>query len=201
MNPLTHLLASWIVAAKTTDNLRDRRLVTLAGVVPDLDGLGIVIDYANGAYTNGHFYYYQSYHHFWTHGLPAAVVCAILMAALARRRWRVLGLAFLTFHLHLLCDFFGSRGPDPGDKWYLFYLAPWKNHPMWAWKHQWPLDGWQNWAITTALYIWALCIAVKKGDSFVGVINHRWDRVFVGVLQRWYARWRPEVAPSSSSSS
>jgi hypothetical protein len=38
MSPLTHLLASWIVAAKTTDNPRDRRLVTLAGVAPDLDG-------------------------------------------------------------------------------------------------------------------------------------------------------------------
>ena len=58
MSPLTHLVASWIVAAKTTDNLRDRRLVTLAGVAPDLDGLGLLIDYANGAFTSGHYHYY-----------------------------------------------------------------------------------------------------------------------------------------------
>ncbi len=51
MSPLTHLLASWIIAVKTTDNLRDRRLVTLAGVAPDLDGLGIIIDIANGSFS------------------------------------------------------------------------------------------------------------------------------------------------------
>ena len=44
MSPITHLLASWIVAAKTTDNLRDRRLVTLAGVLPDLDGLEVSLE-------------------------------------------------------------------------------------------------------------------------------------------------------------
>jgi inner membrane protein len=197
MNPLTHLLASWIIAAKTTDNLRDRRLVTLAGVAPDLDGLGIVIDYAKGAYTSGKFHYYPLYHHFWTHGLPAALVCSLLMALLARRRWRVFWLAFLTFHLHLLCDLVGSRGPDPVDLWPIFYFAPLRQHPMWMWKYQWPLNGWQNWVITTMLYVWALFIAVKKGDSFVGVINRRWDRVFVGVLQRWHARFWPMVSSSS----
>ena len=36
MAPITHFLASWIIAAKTTDNPRDCRLVTLAGILPDL---------------------------------------------------------------------------------------------------------------------------------------------------------------------
>jgi inner membrane protein len=194
MNPLTHLLASWIVAAKTTDNLRDRRLVTLAGVVPDLDGLGILPDYAKGAYTSGNFYYYPQYHHMLLHGLPAAVLCSLVMAALARRHWRVFWLAFLTFHLHLLCDLAGSRGPDKGDIWPIFYLAPLSQHPMWMWRHQWPLDSWQNWVITMTLFVWALSLAVKKGDSFVGVFNHRFDVVFVGVLRKWHGQLWPEVA-------
>ena len=46
MSPETHLLASWIIAAKTTDNPRDCRLVTLAGILPDLDGLGLIVDLA-----------------------------------------------------------------------------------------------------------------------------------------------------------
>jgi hypothetical protein len=50
------------------------------------------------------------------HGLPAAIICSTFMAVLARRHWRVFGLSFLTFHLHLLCDLIaGSRGPDKGD--------------------------------------------------------------------------------------
>jgi hypothetical protein len=185
MSPLTHLLASWIVAAKTTDNLRDRRLVALAGVAPDLDGLGIVVDWAKGAFTTGKFYYYPTYHHWLLHGLPAAVGCSILMAALARRHWRVLWLSFLTFHLHLLCDLAGSRGPDKMDRWPIFYLGPLSQHPMWIWKYQWPLDGWQNRVIFVGLFVWCLWLAVKIGDSFVGVINRRCDQVFVGVLQKW----------------
>jgi LexA-binding, inner membrane-associated putative hydrolase len=198
MNPLTHLLASWIVAAKTTDNLRDRRLVTLAGVAPDLDGLGIVPDIANGAFTNGNFHYFLRYHHNLSHGLPGAVVCSIVMAALANRRWRVLGLSFLTFHLHLLCDLVGSRGPGKGDIWYIFYFAPLSQHPMWAWQYQWRLDGWQNRVITMALLLWALWLAVKKGDSVVGVFNRRCDRIFVGVLQKWHGQLWPRVPASSS---
>jgi len=196
MSPLTHLLASWIVAAKTTDNLRDRRLVTLAGVAPDLDGLGIVLDFANGALTSGKFHYYPTYHHMLTHGLPASLVCSMLMAALARRHWRVFWLSLLTFHLHLLCDLVGSRGPDKGDIWPIFYFAPLSQHPMWSWQYQWRLDGWQNRVITLALLAWALCLAVKKGDSFVGVINRRCDRVFVGVLQKWRGQLWPRRVSS-----
>jgi len=185
MSPLTHLLASWIVAAKTTDNPRDCRLVTLAGVAPDLDGLGILADMANGAFATGKFHYYPQYHHWLTHGLAGALVCSLLLAACARRRRRVFCLSLLTFHLHLLCDLLGSRGPDKSDMWPIFYFGPISQHPMWVWKHQWPLDGWQNFLITMALLLWSLWMAVKRGDSFVGVFNRRADKVFVATLQKW----------------
>jgi hypothetical protein len=185
MSPVTHLLASWIVAAKTTDNLRDRRLVTLAGVVPDLDGLGIVIDMANGSFARGNLFYYPQYHHWLMHGLPAALLCSAILAAFGRRRWHVFALALLAFHLHLLCDLVGSRGPDPTDLWPIFYFGPISQHPMWIWKHQWGLDSWTNRLITVTLFGWALWLAVKCGDSFVGVFNRRIDRVFVGVLRKW----------------
>jgi inner membrane protein len=197
VNPLTHLLASWIIAAKTTDNLRDRRLVTLAGVAPDLDGLGIFADYAHGAYITGKFYYYPQYHHMLAHGLPAAIICSTIMAVLARRHWRVFWLSFLTFHLHLLCDLVGSRGPDKNDLWPIYYFAPWRMHPTWVWRHQWPLNGWQNWLITMVLFSWALWLAVKIGDSFVGVINRRFDRIFVSVLQKWHGQLWPRTASGS----
>ena len=49
MSPATHLFVSWVIAAKTTDNPRDCRLVTLAGILPDLDGLGLIPDVATRA--------------------------------------------------------------------------------------------------------------------------------------------------------
>jgi hypothetical protein len=193
VSPLTHLLASWIVAAKTTDNLRDRRLVTLAGVVPGLDGLGILADFAHGANASGKFPYYQEYHHMWTHGLPAAVLCSIILASLAQRRWRVFALALVTFHLHLFCDLIGSRGPGIYDNWAIYYFEPFRIFPIWSWPYQWPMDGWQNRVITIGLLLWAMSLAVKMGDSFVGVFNRRCDQVFVSVLRKCHARLWPSA--------
>jgi hypothetical protein len=185
MSPLTHLLASWVVAAKTTDNLRDRRLVTWAGVAPDLDGLGIFLDIAKGSYASGNLYYYPEYHHWLTHGLPAALACSIVFAIFGRHRWRVFLLSMLTFHLHLLCDLLGSRGPDKNDLWPIFYFGPITQHPMWTWRHQWRLDGWQNFLITLALFVWCLWMAMESGQSFVALFSQRADKVFVETLQKW----------------
>ena len=53
MSPATHFFMSWVIAAKTTDNPRDCRLVTLAGILPDLDGLGLIPDVASRALAIG----------------------------------------------------------------------------------------------------------------------------------------------------
>ena len=186
MSPITHFLASWIVAAKTTDNPRDCRLVTLAGLAPDLDGLGLVVDVVKNA-ANGtqSYYYYQQYHHSLLHGIAGAVVIAAVLAALARQRWRVFVFALFAFHLHLLCDLLGSRGPEAGDFWPIYYFAPFSNYPMWLWRGQWKLDGWQNQLISVVLLAWSFHLALVRGHSFVGVLNRRADTVFVRTLRKW----------------
>lgn len=190
MSPITHLLASWIVAAKTTNNPRDCRLVTLAGILPDADGLGLVVDLFNNAihHTEG-FHYYLKFHHWYTHGIFGAVLISALLACFARQRWRVLLLCLVTFHLHLLCDLVGSRGPSPEDLWPIYYLGPFSRHWMFVWHGQWQLYGWQNRVITVALFFWALWLASGRDDSVVGVFNRRADRVFVGVLHKWRETW------------
>lgn len=192
MSPLTHLLASWIVAARTTDNLRDRRLVTLAGVAPDLDGLGLIVDLIRGKAQ-----YYPEYHHWYGHGLLWALGCSAILAFFGRKRWRVFGLCLVTFHLHLLCDLLGARGPDVVDKWPIYYFGPISRHPVWVWQHQWRLDGWQNQVITIVLLVWAIILGVRMGDTFVGVINRRFDQIFVQVLRKWLAAFQknPKVGP------
>ena len=113
MTPLAHLLGSWLIASVTTDNPRDRKLVTLAGILPDADGLGLIVDAANAVISGQEvsFQYYQHYHHYLLHGWPGAIAVATLLAGCARQKGRVLLAGLLTFHLHLLCDLIGSRGP------------------------------------------------------------------------------------------
>lgn len=185
MAPLTHLLASWVVAVHTTDNPRDTRLVTSAGIAPDLDGVGIFADFTAAALGHHETDYYHTYHHWLGHGLPAALVVAALLACFARNRWRVFALALTVFHLHLLCDLVGSRGPSPKDLWPIYYFGPFRYRPMWVWTHQWRLDGWQNQVITILLLIWATSLALKKGHSFIAVFNRRFDQLFVGILRKW----------------
>jgi inner membrane protein len=179
MSPLTHLIGSWLIASATTTNPRDRKLVTLAGVLPDVDGIGVIPDVV-GSWISGTdctFHYYQTYHHLLLHGWPGAVAISILLTFFARQRWRVLLLCLLTFHLHLLCDIVGSRGPSPGDLWPICYSEPLFRHPIWFWKHQWKLDGWQNQTIFIVIFVGALWLAVKLGYSFVEVISRRLDAV------------------------
>ena len=44
MHPLTHTLIGWSLAHAVPLTRRDRALVTLAGMIPDIDGLGLVFE-------------------------------------------------------------------------------------------------------------------------------------------------------------
>jgi len=188
VSPETHLLASWVLAAKTTDNARDCRLVALAGILPDADGLGLVSDLATGAWGGRQTDFYARYHHFLLHGFLGAVLITGLLVVFARRRWRVALLGLVAFHLHLLCDLVGSRGPSVHDLWGIFYLGPFNRSPEWIWRGQWPLDAWLNRWLSAALLLYALWLAAPLGYSFVGVFSRKLDRVVVPVLAKWRAQ-------------
>jgi len=195
VNLETHLLASWVIGAKATDNARDCRLVALAGIMPDADGLGLLIDGMTRLLGWQKTFYYAHYHHYLLHGALGCIVIAGVLTLFARRKLRVLMLCLAVFHFHLLCDFVGSRGPSPEDLWPIFYFGPFDKDPMWIWNSQWPLDCWINRVFSVALLTWALCLAVPRGYSFVGVFSQRLDAVFVAVLQKWsaaFAAWRSE---------
>jgi inner membrane protein len=196
MSPITHLLASWVVAAKTTDNVRDRRLVTLAGILPDADGLGVFVDMITRSGGHPGTQLYWQYHHYLLHGLAAGLLISTGLCLFARKRLRVLFLGLCVFHLHLVCDFVGSRGPSLDDLWPIYYLGPLTRDPRWVWRGQWALDAWPNRVISATLFLWSLGLAVKLGDSFVGVFNRRIDAVFVGALRNWqtqFARRYPKA--------
>jgi hypothetical protein len=185
MPPGTHLLTSWIIAAKATRNPRDCRLATLAGVLPDADGLGLFVDLYHQAIGGKQTFLYSEYHHILLHGAFGALVIAGTLACFARQRLRVFVLSLAMVHLHFLCDLAGSRGPSSADLWPIYYLAPFRLHPVWVWTHQWRLDGWQNRWLSAALFVWALRLGGRYSHSVVGVFNRRADGIVCPVLRKW----------------
>jgi hypothetical protein len=184
MSPVTHLFASWLIAART-NNPRDCRLIALAGILPDADGSGILLDLGAWAMGKEQTMFYGRYHHYLLHGWFGGVLITALLTCFARQRLRVAVLCVVVFHLHLLCDLVGSRGPSPEDLWPIFYFGPFDKDPMWLWKGQWPLGAWPNQLLSVVLFVWGLRLATKLGHSFVGVFNRRADAVFVNVLRGW----------------
>lgn len=192
MHPFTHLLLSWTAADLARVQPRDRALLVCCGVAPDLDGLGLVVDLANEALGRPDTEFYHTYHHFLSHGLPAALLVPALICLFAREKWRVLLLGVWVFHLHLLCDLLGSRGPAPSDLWPIYYLAPWARQPMWVWPGQWRLDGWQNLAVSVAALGFVLWRAVACGYSPVSLVSRRADEAVVAALRRRWQKLRPQ---------
>jgi len=174
VNPITHGLIGWSIACSVPLNHRERGFITLASVIPDLDGLGVLIDFAY-RHTQRPTDFWGTYHHLLGHNLTFAIVVSLVALLFSTHRWRTSGLVFLSFHLHLLGDVLGGRGPD-GDSWPIPYLAPFTDSVQWVWAGQWALNAWPNFLITSALLIFSLYTAWCKGISpleFISPKNHR----------------------------
>jgi len=181
MNPITHFFTGWVLA-NTAPSLdaRDRCIVTLAGVVPDIDGLGAIPDFLtrNSAHPTT---WFSDYHH-QLHSLPFALLVTAAAFALANHKWKAALLALLSFHLHLFEDLIGARGPD-GYQWPIPYLAPFSKAYQLTWRGQWALNAWPNFAITIALLVITFYLAWDRGYSPLEMFSKRADQLFVAALR------------------
>jgi hypothetical protein len=185
VSPITHFFSGWVLAnAANVGNRRDRALVTLSAVIPDVDGLGIVAEGLTRQSSHP-LLWFSRYHHS-LHDLAFAIVVSGVAFALARERWRTAALCFLGFHLHLFEDLLGSRGPD-GDQWPIPYLAPLSSWSL-SWHGQWSLNAWPNFAITIALLGVTFYLAWARGYSPLEMVSERADRELVGALRRQFRR-------------
>lgn len=162
MSPVTHFLSGWVLANGAWPDRRGRALVTLACVVPDVDGLGITVDLAtrHSAHPSD---WFSSFHHS-LHTLLFAAIVTSASIMICRRSWKTVGLVFLSFHLHLREDLLGSRGPD-GYQWPIPYLMPFSHAADLSWSGQWALNAWPNFAITIGLLLATFYLAWLKGFS------------------------------------
>lgn len=193
MSPITHFLVGWVGLERFQVSRRDKALVVLAGLAPDLDGLGIVVDFATRAFGLPETDYYQQFHRMYGHGLPAALIIALVAAAPAARRFTVMCWAFVSVHLHFLCDLLGSRGTTAEDIWGIYYFAPFTTAYEISWSGQWPLVGWQNMAISAVLLAIMMAKATASGYSPLGLLSERADAVFVATLRKWRQRVRSTI--------
>jgi len=186
MSPVTHLLIGWVVANTTRLDRRDRCLVTVAGVIPDVDGLGIVAEL--GTRHSAHpLTWWSDYHHVLGHNVGFALTVTLLAWYLGHHRWKTAALACLSFHLHLLGDLVGARGPD-GEQWPIPYLLPFsKGWPL-TWNGQWALNAWPNLLITAIALALTLYWAWKRGYSPVEMFSSRADGIMVETLRRRFGR-------------
>src|SRR5260370_2889826 len=99
MSPVTHFLTGWILANSASLSRRERALVTLAGVVPDIDGLGIGADYLTRD-SRHPLEWFSTYHHS-LHNLPFAVVVAAVAFADATHACDTQSLAFCQLPIYL----------------------------------------------------------------------------------------------------
>ena len=111
MNPVSHLLTGWVVANTADLTTRDRVVITLAGIAPDIDGLGIVAEILTEN-TTSPLLWYSKYHHVLCHNLGFGLLLVVTTVFISVRRWMTAFLVMVVFHLHLLGDLVGSRGPD-----------------------------------------------------------------------------------------
>ena len=181
MNPVTHLFIGWLVANTAPLGRKDRAIVTLASVIPDVDGLGIIADVITRSASEP-LHWWSRFHHTLGHNLAFGLVVMGAAWCLASRRYVIAGLAFASFHLHLLGDLLGSRGPG-SHQWTIPYLVPFSDTPQIVWQGQWALNAWPNIAITLVLLALTFYLAWRRGCSPVGLASPRADRAVVATLR------------------
>ena len=181
MSPLTHALVGWIIANSVPLSRRERALVMGAGVVPDLDGLGLLIDLATWSSASPT-HWYEHYHHLLGHNLGFALAITVLACCLAQQRIRVAMLVLLSVHLHFLGDLLGARGPD-GYQWPLPYLVPWSAAWQLTWHGQWALNAWPNFLLTGLLLAAMFYLAWQRGYSPIEMMSLKADAAFIATLR------------------
>jgi inner membrane protein len=181
MHPISHLLIGWTLANSADLQRRDRMLVTLSGFIPDIDGLGVLADMLTEN-TRHPLYLYDKYHHVIAHNVTFGICLVLVTWALAKRRCLTALLVFLSFHLHLLGDIVGSRGPD-GCQWPIPYLLPFSEAWQLSWRHQWALKAWPNVTLTLVLLALALYWAWRRGRSPLELLSLRADMALTRTLR------------------
>lgn len=177
---------SWVIADSAGLNKRERAAVTVSGIIPDIDSFGIVAEQLTKNSDNP-LLWWSDFHHIIGHNIGFGVLIAIGVFLLAQQKWKTTGLTLLCFHIHLLCDILGARGPD-GYQWPIPYLLPFSNAWQIVWQYQWAINAWPNFVITLLALGITCYYAVNKGYSILDMVSTKMDQIFVQTLQNRFQK-------------
>ena len=188
MNVVEHFFLGWCLAnTSRTFERRERAVITAAAVIPDLDGLGMLVEIPTRN-TAHPLLWWTEYHHVLTHNVGAAIAATVAAFALAKRSRALTALvAFIAFHSHIAGDVIGARGPD-GYQWPIPYFLPFSRYPELSWDGQWALNAWPNFAITAIALALTFRLAWSRGYSPLEFLSARADALFVNALRARFTR-------------
>lgn len=184
MNLITHALIGWCAGLHSCRPRAEVVAVAAASVIPDIDAFGALIDLARG----GEAEWFTAYHHKFGHCLPFCLLLVVL-AWLWRKNARLCLWIAGIFHLHLLCDLIGARGPD-GYQWPVYYLFPFSDRGL-TWAYQWEINAWPNILLTVLLILSFLWQTASYGYSPLSLLSKSADRSFVETLQKRFGMTSP----------
>lgn len=162
----THFLISWNLSGICDTDRKTRIGLALCGVLPDLDGLSILAGREA----------FSMIHHSFGHCLLAILWIPLFVSYWFPdlRRPRIFAGGALLCALHILCDFYGSGGPD-GSYWPVLLLWPYSSEHFYS-QIQWPLHSPINIVITAVMIMWSFSQAAKNKASFFAFFSHKLDR-------------------------
>jgi hypothetical protein len=172
-----HLFTSWLLPWTALAERRDRVIVAVAGIAPDVDAPILLLWGGKRAFVD--------HHHEWTHHLAGAVVAAAAGFALGRSRARTAALAAAAWLLHLLLDLAGAgeRFEDGTFAYPLPLLWPFSTREFDPFPFAWPLASWQNATVMAALLVLAGRMGVVHGRTVLELISPRADAAVVAALR------------------
>jgi membrane-bound metal-dependent hydrolase YbcI (DUF457 family) len=175
-----HAQVGWFAARIARLEKRDRCLVALAAMLPDLDGLSIAFGYSA----------YYRIHHVWLHNVFACAAIALLVAAAARRKVAVFFVAAAGILLHVLSDGFGLLALMP--------LWPASRWTFWPNDERYWLAAMTEIGVPVLLISAQVWLARRDGTSILEMLPSRWQ---AWLAARWaeHVRWKAERARSSGT--
>lgn len=189
MHGPSHLFLSWYVAeAAGLRTSRDRRIVAWSGFAPDLEVIGYVaaIIYFGFDKDLAFQYFWQPYHHQYTHGIGFVLLTGCIAYVLSKKQVSAsqivqpVKVSLLSMFVSVLHNFGDLIAGGPG--WPIYPLWPF-NEAAWSVSWSWTLAQWPNTLVLFVCMAGIFLYAKIAGYSPVEVFNYRLERWFVCIVK------------------